>query len=149
MVTDRLASTRGLWALRRAFHAVEAEKEQRLRPCGLTPALFGVLFHISCRPGLTGADLARALGVTPQNVANLAARLAERGLLERRTNPHHPQGLELHLTDPGTQLLIRADHAIAGLDADLTALLGAADSTTLRALLQRIAAADLSAPTAP
>jgi len=135
---------RGLWALRRAFHAVEAEKEQRLRPCGLTPALFGVLFHVSCRPGLTGADLARALGVSPQNVANLAARLQDRGLLERRTNPHHPQGLELHLTDAGRDTLTDADRAIAGLDADLTALLGAGNSDTLRALLERVATADLT-----
>jgi len=149
VVTDRRAGVRGLWALRRAFLAVEAEKEQRLRPCGLTPALFAVLFHISVRPGLTGADLARALGVSPQNVANLAARLQDRGLLERRTNPHHSQGLELHLTDAGRDTLGRADRVITGLDADLTALLGPDDANTLRALLERVAAADLTAVTTP
>ncbi len=144
-MTDRRAGAPGLWALRRAFLAVEAEKEQRLRPCGLTPALFAVLFHAGGRPGLTGADLARALGVSPQNVANLAARLQDRGLLERRSNPNHPQGLELHLTGAGAGALAEAERAIVGLQTDVTALLGVEDSDTLRTLLERVAAADLGA----
>ncbi len=136
------SSHRVIWALRRAFLAVEAAKEQRLRPTGIAGAHYAVLLHVARAPGITGAALARALGVTPQNVAGLVARLEERGLLERRRHELHAHVLELHLTAEGVGRLAEADAAVSDLDRAAVDALGVAAAADLRALLEVVATAD-------
>lgn len=60
------ALDRVTWALRRAELAVLTLKEQRLRPLGLAPAHYTLLMSVHVEPGLTGAELARRLNVTPR-----------------------------------------------------------------------------------
>lgn len=62
---------------------MQARKEQRLRPLGMAAAHYSLLVSIYAEPGLTGAELARRLNVTPQAVAALVARLEDQGLLGR------------------------------------------------------------------
>src|SRR5947209_1420539 len=81
------ALDRVTWALRRAEGAVQTLKEQRLRAVGLAVAHYSLLISVHSDPGLTGAEVARRLNVTPQAVASLADRLAKRGQLERRPHP--------------------------------------------------------------
>lgn len=128
-----------LYALRRAHQAVEAVKGERLRPTGVTPAHYAALINIGHRPGLTGAELARLLGVTPQNVAGLVARLAERGLVERRPDPRHPHVLEIHLTPHGRDRLAAADAAVDVLEQDVVAWLGKHGTAAARELLEQLA----------
>src|SRR6188474_238482 len=90
------APNRLLWALRRAELGSRALKEQRLRPLGLVPAHYSLLMSVHSEPGLTGAELARRLDVTPQAVASLVARLVDKGQLERRSHPRHRHVQELH-----------------------------------------------------
>lgn len=54
------------WALRRAELAVQTLKEQRLRPLGLAASHYMLLISVHSEPGLTGAELARRLNVTPR-----------------------------------------------------------------------------------
>lgn len=116
--------TRILYALRRAHLAVEAQKERRLRALDLRPAHYAVLINVWAHPGVTGAELARHLGVTPQNVAGLVARLGARDLLTRAPHGAHAHVLEIRLTDTGRALLALADAEVAALEADVTAALG-------------------------
>lgn len=60
------ALDRVTWALRRAEWAVQARKDQRLRPLGLAAAQYTLLISVHSDPGLTGAELARRLNVTPK-----------------------------------------------------------------------------------
>ncbi|MFC4471074.1 MarR family winged helix-turn-helix transcriptional regulator [Streptomyces xiangluensis] len=69
------ALDRVTWALRRAEWAVQAHKDQRLRPLGMAAAQYSLLICIHTDPGLTGAELARRLNVTPQAVASQVARM--------------------------------------------------------------------------
>ena len=130
------AHNRLIWALRRAELAARAVKEQRLRPLGLAPAHYSLLMIVHTDPGLTGAELARRLDVTPQAVASLVAKLVEKGQLERRSHPRHRHVRELHLTDVGRRLLKSADTAIASIEQELTERLGAQDTTRLTKLLE-------------
>ena len=132
------APDRVLYALRLTYQRVEAAKEERLRPTGVTPAHYAALINIQARPGLTGAELARALGVTPQNVTGLVGRLTDRGLVERRTHAQHDHVLEIHLTDEGRARLAAADAEVNILEADLVARLGGEASTQLRTLLGQV-----------
>jgi len=129
------ALDRVIWQLRRAEIAVQAEKERRLRPLGLLASHYSVLISLGKNPGLTGAELARRLGVSPQNIAGLAVRLVEHGLIERRRHPTHRHVLEMHLTERGTTILAAADEVVADIEASVVATLGEADADQLRKLL--------------
>jgi DNA-binding MarR family transcriptional regulator len=128
-----------IWALRRAEVAVQGLKEQRLRGLGMAPAHYTLMIMLDSEPGLTGAELARRLNVTPQAVASLATRLEDRGRLERRPHPRHRHVQELHLTDAGRDALRAADPVIAAIERRIVEELGSDDASRLTALLHRVA----------
>jgi DNA-binding MarR family transcriptional regulator len=135
---DAEALDRMTWALRRAELAVQALKEQRLRPLGMASAHYALLISVHTEPGLSGAELARRLNVTPQAVASLADRLASRGQLERRSHPRHRHIQELHLTDAGREALRLADAVVTDIEHNITEQLGQAKTDRLKALLEQV-----------
>ncbi|MBZ3900413.1 MarR family winged helix-turn-helix transcriptional regulator [Streptomyces griseiscabiei] len=132
------ALDRVTWALRRAELAVQALKEQRLRSMGMAAAHYSLLISLHADPGLTGAELARRLNVTPQAVASLVARLDDRGQLERRPHARHRHVQELHLTDAGRDALRRADAVIAEIEQQITRKLGPENTGRLAAMLGQV-----------
>ncbi|MET8982786.1 MarR family transcriptional regulator [Streptomyces sp. NPDC004539] len=137
MAADALE--RVVWALRRTEVAVQGLKEQRLRPLGMAVAHYQLLILVHSEPGLTGAEAARRLNVTPQAVASLVARLESRGQVERRAHPRHRHVQELHLTDTGRAALRAADAEITEIERRVTAALGADGSVRLKELLDQVA----------
>jgi len=132
------ASNRLLWALRRAELAARGLKDQQLRPLGMAAAHYSLLMQIHTEPGLTGAELARRLDVTPQAVASLVARLDGKGQLERRPHPRHRHIQELHLTDAGREALRSADAMIGSIEDRITDRLGPDDSARFAAMLDEV-----------
>ena len=126
--------TRLLYALRRAHLAVEARKERALKELGILPAHYAVLINVWAHPGVTGAELARHLGVSPQNVAGLVAKLVARGLLHRTPHPRHGHVLEVHLTPAGQDVLRSADTRVAHLETVAVEVLGRDAETATRSL---------------
>ncbi|MCV7114492.1 MarR family winged helix-turn-helix transcriptional regulator [Mycolicibacterium setense] len=135
------ALDRVTWALRKAEGAVQTLKEQRLRSLDIPVAHYSLLMSVHADPGLTGAEVARRLNVTPQAVASLADRLEKRGQLERKPHPRHRHVQELHLTDVGRDALRRADAVVAEVEEQLSTQLGSANTKRLRTLLDKIAEA--------
>ncbi|MCX5336079.1 MULTISPECIES: MarR family winged helix-turn-helix transcriptional regulator [unclassified Streptomyces] len=133
------ALNRVTWALRRAEWAVQARKDQRLRPQGIAAAQYTLLISVHSDPGLTGAELARRLNVTPQAIASQVTRLEERGQLERRPHPRHRHVQELHLTDAGRDCLRDADAVIVEIEQRIAEKLGSKKAAQLRALLDEVA----------
>ncbi|WP_433176950.1 MarR family winged helix-turn-helix transcriptional regulator [Actinoallomurus sp. CA-150999] len=127
------------WALRRTEWAVQGVKEQRLRSLGMVAAHYSLLISVHSEPGLTGAELARRLNVTPQAVASLVARLEDRGQLRRRPHPRHRHVQELHLTDAGREALRLADAVVAEIEQQIAEKLGPEDTARLTALLGQVA----------
>ncbi len=119
---------------------MQALKEQRLRSLSLPVAHYSLLISVHNNPGLSGAELARRLNVTPQAVASLADRLQDRGQLERRSHPRHRHIQELHLTDAGREVLRQADVIVEEVERLITERLGPTNTTRLRALLETVAA---------
>ncbi|MDQ0647062.1 DNA-binding MarR family transcriptional regulator [Microbacterium natoriense] len=130
---------RTVWALRRAELAVQGLKERQLRPVGITASHYALLVSIDSEPGLAGATLARRLNITPQAIASLVARLVERGFIERRPHPRHPNVRELHLTDEGRRSLSRADDVVQRIEQRVEDLLGTVQADELRVMLDAIA----------
>jgi DNA-binding MarR family transcriptional regulator len=132
------AQNRLLWALRRAELGARALKEQRLRPLGMVPAHYSLLMSVHGEPGLTGAELARRLDVTPQAVASLVTRLVDKGQLERRSHARHRHVQELHLTDAGRELLKSADAVIVSIEQQVIDRLGPDSAARFTALLEEV-----------
>ncbi|MDI2127671.1 MarR family winged helix-turn-helix transcriptional regulator [Yinghuangia seranimata] len=128
-----------IWAARQAGLAMTASKERRLKPLGLASAHYSVLSAVSEQPGVTGAELARDLGVTPQNVVGLVKRLTDRGLIERRAHSRHKQVLEMWLTPAGEAVLVKADAELAALEKTIADILGDDRAEQLRLLLEELA----------
>ncbi|MFF9808180.1 MarR family winged helix-turn-helix transcriptional regulator [Streptomyces coeruleorubidus] len=133
------ALNRVTWALRRVNWAVQAHKEQRLRARDIAAAQYTLLICVHTEPGLTGAEVARRLNVTPQAVASLVARLEERGQLERRPHARHRHVRELHLTDVGRDALRHADAVIVEIEQRIAEKLGHEKTAQLKALLGEVA----------
>jgi DNA-binding MarR family transcriptional regulator len=74
------------------------------RPTGLTSARWQVLGVVEHGP-LPAAHVGRTMGLTRQNVQQIADALSEEGFLEFRENPHHRRAKLLCITPQGTQAL--------------------------------------------
>lgn len=94
------------------------------------------MMNVRSHPGVTGAELARLPGVTPQNVTGLVARLTARGLVERRAHERHANVLELRLTEQGAALLARADALVGGLEDSVVAALSSGEVDSLKRHLE-------------
>lgn len=129
---------RVIWALRRAELGVQTLKEQRLRPMGMAASHYTLLMSIHSEPGLTGAELARRLNVTPQAIASLVARLEGRGQLERHEHPRHRHVQEIRLTAAGREAIRAADEVIADVERVITENLGPDLAAQLRSLLDQV-----------
>jgi DNA-binding MarR family transcriptional regulator len=128
------------WLLRQAFQAMETEKGRRLRPTGLRAAHYSLLATVSSRPGLSGAALARSLGVSPQNIATLVVRLETQDLLERRSTGRDDHVREIHLTPRGEVAVAEADREVGGMESDIVAHFDADDLEQLHRLIRQLAA---------
>jgi DNA-binding MarR family transcriptional regulator len=93
-----------LWLLKRAFHNGHRAVNEAVRDFGVTPTQLGTLNRLVAEPGLSGADLARRLLVTPQAAQLALAALERRGLIERRPDPNHGRIVRTYLTKEGRRI---------------------------------------------
>ena len=89
-------------------------------PEGLTPRQFAVLSAIASAEGSTQTQLVRTTGVDRSTLAELVARLAERGLLDRSRSGSDARANQVSLTEAGRNLL-EASRPLAA-EADLALL---------------------------
>jgi DNA-binding MarR family transcriptional regulator len=64
-----------------------------------------VLHQVRRSPGITTGDIARSLGITVSTTSGLISKLADRGLVERLSQPGDRRQIPLRLTADGEALL--------------------------------------------
>jgi DNA-binding MarR family transcriptional regulator len=124
-----------------AAHQLQQRMDSELRVLGLSSRAFVALCTIRDNPGLSRAALARELGIAPQAVGAMAARLVAAGLAKSSPlDPGNPTYYQL--TQAGLDSLERARDRVAELERQVTARLCdttleriAADLTRLREVL--------------
>ncbi|MGB8388818.1 MarR family winged helix-turn-helix transcriptional regulator [Mycobacterium sp.] len=94
--TDKL-----LWPLKQAFHLSLKTINEAISEHGVAASQVGLMRQLADEPGLSGAELARRLLITPQAAQLALAELARRGLIERKQDPQHGRILLAYLTDEG------------------------------------------------
>src|SRR3954454_19256530 len=129
------------YLLRQTIHAFDSAMENGLREHGLTSPQFGALFVLEAEPGLSGADVARAMGTTPQAANVLVAGMEDDGLVLREPHPTHGRILEIYPTDEGLRRFKAARPFIRRLETQMCEGFSAAQVATVKRWLVEAARA--------
>jgi len=120
------------YLLRQTIHAFNTAMENGLREHGLTSPQFGALFVLEAEPGLSAADVARAMGTTPQAANVLIAGMEAVGLVYREPHPTHGRILEIYPTDEGLRRFKTARPFIRRLEAQMCEGFSASQIATVK-----------------
>lgn len=102
---------------------------------------FTVLALVQGNPGVTARQLARALAVTPPNIAVWLERLAARGLVQRERSAKDARVQHIRCTAAGARLVNAAVQQVQKAEAEALATLSAAERAMLVELLHKVALA--------
>ena len=103
---------------------------------GLTQRQYAVLAAVETKDGPTQTDLVRITGIDRSTLADMAARMIVKGLLERQRSASDARANAVHLTDAGRMALEDARPKMAAADARLLKLLSGGKRETLTGLLR-------------
>jgi DNA-binding MarR family transcriptional regulator len=120
-------------------HAVARQFKAALEPFGLEPREFALLRVVGFAEGRSQQALGESLQIPASRMVALVDALEERGVLERRANPHDRRARALFLTEQGRQLLLDASTAASEYERALTGDLDEREREQLIATLDRIA----------
>ena len=107
---------------------------------GLTPGPAKALMRLHDQPSQSMRDLAQLLGCDASYITALTDQLEERGFAERRPHPSDRRARIVVLTDEGESAAVRIVEAMS-VPPDAFSVLTAAEQTTLRDLMRKVAAA--------
>ena len=117
---------------------------------GPTQRQYAVLAAVEAHEGLTQTDLVRITGIDRSTLADMAARMITKGLLERQRSAADARANAVRLTPAGRELLEEAKPKMAEADARLLKLLSSGKRDGLmNALRDLIAAGEAAAEPAP
>ncbi len=105
--------------MRHLLAAVRGHLDEQLRPDGVTTSQVQALFQIRLVKACTGAQLARALSVTPQTMQALLARAEREGWIRRGQDATNERLVLWSLTKAGDGLLRKAEIAFDALQDQL------------------------------
>ncbi|MFF7450281.1 MULTISPECIES: MarR family transcriptional regulator [unclassified Streptomyces] len=102
-------------AVKRLQHRHQRAANRALAPLGLSLVQWDTLRHLHANPDASLHDLAVLTFQTDQSFGSLAARMAERGLIERV--PGRGRAVRHRLTEEGARLLAEGQTALDAITA--------------------------------
>ncbi|MEV6807146.1 MarR family winged helix-turn-helix transcriptional regulator [Streptomyces sp. NPDC017405] len=102
-------------AVKRLQHRHHRAASRALAPLGLSLVQWDTLRHLHAKPDASLHDLAVLTFQTDQSFGSLAARMAERGLIERVPGPG--RAVRHRLTEEGARLLAEGQTAVDAVTA--------------------------------
>lgn len=127
------------YLLRQANSAVRLTLERALADLGVTPPQFAVLTMLNAYPGLSGADLARIVFLTPQTIGVITRNLERSGAIVKAEHPVHGRALQWALTAKGRTLLAACRGRAHAVEARIAALLPRKAEPAIRSWLSGLA----------
>jgi DNA-binding MarR family transcriptional regulator len=109
-----------------------------LEPASTRPVPMSVLLSIVEMPGISSADICRALGMKRANIVSILADLEERGLFLREADSSDQRIQRLFPTRRGEEEAVRWLAMIAEHERSMLYRLSAAEQNELRRLLAKI-----------
>ena len=119
---------------------VRAEAESEIEAFNLRPRHVIALTLLQLVGPQSQSDLAEALRVDRTNLVGLLNDLEAEDLIERRRSAQDRRRHTVSLTPTGTRRVAELEHALAGAEQRVLAVLDSDQQATLRTLLEQIAA---------
>ena len=129
------------YVLKQAATALRSAMEAALRPLDLTVPQYSCLEVLGQRPGLSNAELAKAVFVTRQSMNGVLRGLQDRELVTRPATAEHGRALPAQLTDAGRAALRAASVAVREVERQMLTALGPEQQQRLLTDLAACAAA--------
>ncbi len=123
------------YLVKRVEVGVRVMLDAALRRYGLTSGQYLLLSQVSRQGGLSSAELARRLSVTPQSMNESIATLEQKRLVRRTEDRTNRRILLIGLTREGRRVLAACDKAVDTAEDDYFAALAPAKLAALRDLL--------------
>lgn len=123
--------------IKRTEQALMAHHDSVLRKHGLSVAQYTVLLSLSREEHMSGAQLARASGVTQQTMGSVLTGLVTRDLISRQVSSLHAKVQIITLTEAGRRAFEDAYGEVAVLEAELGKAFSDRERATLLRLLAR------------
>ena len=134
----RAAETRRANTLmRRMIVGLKGRLDDELRDKNITSAQVRFLREVKERPGSTGAQMARAIYMTPQSAQALMVRAVKAGWVVRGTAAENQRLVTARLTPAGERLLTFADAILERLSAEMWAGLSVAELRKMNEVIER------------
>jgi DNA-binding MarR family transcriptional regulator len=111
-----------------------------LEPLGIHPREWALLRFVAADEGQSQQALAERIGLPPSRMVAIVDHLEERGLVERRPDPHDRRVRALHLTAKGRKTLERAFKVALAVETELCEPLSQEERDRLIDLLQKLQA---------
>ena len=93
-----------VYLLAKAYQRAHAFAKKRLAAYGLTPIQQLVLAWLCREEGISAGDLGKKLTLDPATLSGILDRLAERGWIDKQTDPDDKRLLRIYLTDEARKL---------------------------------------------
>jgi DNA-binding MarR family transcriptional regulator len=119
------------YVVARLERVVRREIAQRVAP--LTVSQYTALSVLRDRSGLSNAQLARRVFVTPQSMTEVVTVLEHQGLVRRTPDAEHRRILRIELTPHGREVLADCDAAVGEMEETMVAGLSGAERESLLA----------------
>jgi DNA-binding MarR family transcriptional regulator len=124
------------YVIARLERAVRREIGRLVGPKGLSVAQYTTLSILRSRSGLSNAQLARRLWVTPQSMNEVISALERGGLIERVPDSGNRRILRTALTQHGRETLAICDAQILAMEREMLADVSSEDHQQLVAALE-------------
>lgn len=129
------------YLVKRVERGLRARLDQALSASGVSTPEYTALSILGARDGLSSAQLARRVFVTPQAMNQIVLGLEERGLIQRKVSASHGRVMQISLTARGWAVLGVCDRVTLPIEERLLASLSRADAAALRRVLAACASA--------
>ena len=107
----------------------------------MTRAEYSALAALRMKSGLSNAQLARRVMITPQSMSEVVATLERKCFIRRWNDPDHARILRAELTEDAWPVLLASDAACLELEAQMQAALTGEDrDALLRGITECVAA---------
>lgn len=126
------------YLVRRLHQIHQALFLEECKAFNITPVQYGLLTALAVHPGIDQVSLAAELGIDRTNVADVLARLAERGLVRRATSDRDRRVKLAYLTEEGASLTERMHGAMQRAQERLVAPLAPEERARFMAMLERL-----------
>ncbi len=112
--------------------------ESELRGYGITSGQYMLLSLVAREGGISSAELARRMTVTPQSMNESIAALEQKALIRRTEDRDNRRILQIALTREGRRMLTACDRSVDRVEAELFGGLKSTRLNDLRATLEAV-----------